>query len=113
MTRYIFSLLLLVAVILFDTLPRAEMAGQVQTTVSTCHTGQATLGGHSETEDCGTADHSMTGACATACIGSIAVLFPTPDPVRMDLRSVRHHAATSLVLHGRLIETADRPPKSI
>jgi len=115
MTRCFISFLLLIAVALFGVLsPHAAMAAQSQTTWAPCHTEQPVMSEHvGAVEHCGPADHSMTGACATACLGSIAIWFPTPDQAPMAFRPVAHRAAISLILRGRMIETADRPPKSI
>ncbi|WP_157056467.1 hypothetical protein [Pseudorhodobacter aquimaris] len=114
MTRYLFSFLLLVAVALFGVVPHAVMAEEAPTASIPCSNEQGVMREHVEAiAYCGTADHSMSAACGVACLGSIATWFPPPDPALMVFRPVAHQMAMSLVLHGRLIETADRPPKSI
>ncbi|WP_458791198.1 hypothetical protein [Yoonia sp. MH D7] len=113
MTRYLFSLLLLIAVALSGTMPHAAMAGQTQTMSMPCHTEQTVMSGHSEKMHCGASDHAMTDGCASACIGSMAAVFPSSDVAPMAFRPLPRQITISLVLPGRLIETADRPPKSI
>lgn len=114
MTRYFVPLLLVLAVVFFGALPHAAMAGHSKTSSVPCHSEQPVMGEHlGAIERCGPAEHSMTGACATACLGSIATWFPPPEPITVSFRPVAHRAAISLILRGRLSETADRPPKSI
>ena len=83
-------------------------------TSAPCHSEQPVMSELvGDDEHCGAADHSMTGACATACLGAIATWFPCPDQAPMAFRPMAHRAALSLILHGRLGETADRPPQSL
>lgn len=113
MPRYLFSLLLVIAVMLFGVIPHAGMAGESRSTSVPCHDAQAANDGQpSATLHCGTADHSTPGACAIACLGSIAATwFPTPSGMPAALGLIVHRAEVSLVLNGRTGETADRPPK--
>ena len=116
MIRQLFSILLLIAVALSGIIPHAAMAGEPQKMSAQCHNDQTVMSGHAAAmEHCNVPDHSMSGACAIACLGSIVTLFPAPlpDPATVDFRPAAHPAVISLVLHGRQGETADRPPKSI
>tara|TARA_R100001369_G_scaffold48493_1_gene74964 strand:- start:123 stop:482 length:360 start_codon:yes stop_codon:yes gene_type:complete len=114
MPRYLFSLLLAIAVAFFGVLPHAAMAGEMQKTSVSCHNEQTVVSGHSDAmEHCGGPDHAMPGACAIACLGSIAIWFTSSDAVPIAFRPISHRAAVSLVLRGRPGDPADRPPKSI
>lgn len=114
MPRHLFSLLLVIAVALFGVLPHAAMAGDLQKMSAPCHTAQTAANGHADAiGHCGSANHSMSGACANACLGTIVTWFAAPDPSPMAYRPAAYWAAESLVLNGRTDETADRPPESI
>ena len=112
MPKYLFSLLMVIAVALFGVLPHAATAGEMQKTSAPCHNEQTVMNGHADAmKHCGGPDHAMSGACAIACLGSIATRFTAADPAPMAFRPVAHRATMSLVLRGRTGETADRPPK--
>lgn len=112
MTRFIVTALLTLSIALFGVLPHDAMAGQTQKTAAPCHTEQTVMNGHADAmKHCGGSDHAMSGACAIACLGSIATWFTTADAAPMAFRPVAHRATVSLVLRGRTGETADRPPK--
>lgn len=115
MSRYVLSLLLVFAVGVFGVLPHAAMAGQAQAPSASCHQTHDLSNGHAAMHDpCDTADHSGSGACAIACLGSIAATwFSAPDVMPADLHPMVHRAAAPRVLNGRTAETADRPPKSL
>ena len=114
MTRLFISFLLLIAVALFGVLPHAAMAGERQVTTALCQTEQPVMSAHvGAVEHCGTTDHAMSGACATACLGSNAIFLPYLNADKRFFRPVAHRAARSLILHGRLDEADDRPPKFI
>ncbi|MEI2686637.1 MAG: hypothetical protein V9G14_10590 [Cypionkella sp.] len=114
MPRFLFSLLLVIAVALFGALSHRATAAQMQPTPAPCHNDQTVMNGHADTmKHCGGPDHAMSGACAIACLGSIATWFTSADPVPMAFRPVVHQTTVSLVLRGRTGEAADRPPKSL
>ena len=114
MPRYLCSLLLVIAFALFGVLPHAAMAADPQKMAVPCHAEQTVTSGRADAiAPCGSVDHSMSGACAIACLGTMATWFAAPDPSPMAYRPVAYWAADSLVLNGRTDETADRPPESI
>jgi hypothetical protein len=114
MPTYLLSLLLMIAVGLFGLLPHDAMAGEPQKSSAPCHKEQTVMGGHADVmEHCGTPDHAMSGACAIACLGSIATWFSSAAPSQVAFRPFVHRASVSLVLRGRTGETDDRPPKFI
>lgn len=115
MPRTLLSLLLVIAVALFGGFAHAEPEGQSRVLSAPCPAAHpATDGQGGAFEPCGTVGHTTPGACAIACLGSIAAIwFSAPDAMPADLRSMTHPAATARVLHGRSAETADRPPKPI
>lgn len=112
MPRFLFSLLLVIAVALFGVLPHAAMAGEMQKTAAPCHSEQTVMSGHADAmKHCGGSDYAMSGACAIACLGLIATWFTSADAAQMAFRPVAHRATVFLVLRGRTGETADRPPR--
>ena len=114
MTRLFISFLLLIAVALFGILPHAAMPGERQVTIALFQTEQPVMSEHvGAVEHCGSADHAMSGACAAACLGSNAIFAPSSNSDKRFFRPVAHRAARSLILHGRLDEADDRPPKFI
>ena len=115
MTRYLVSLLLVIAVMFLGVIPHAGMAGESRSTSAPCHDGQdANDGQLGATLHCGTADQSTPGACAVACLGSIAATwFSEFAGMPKALRPIVYRAEVPLVLDGHKGETADRPPKSI
>lgn len=113
MTRFVFTFLLLVSVALFGGLPHASMADEFSEGSLSCHTDPTVMEYSGVNEHCGAGDHAMTGACAVVCLGSFAMLSPSPDRALMTFETFAHHAEISLILHGRMEDTADRPPQSI
>lgn len=112
--KYLIATLLLVAVALFGAFPHAAMAGETPTASIPCDAEKSVMNQHSAaTEHCGATDHSMSGACAIACAGTIATWFPSQNLSPLTFRPVAHRVTSSLLLHGRPAETAERPPKSI
>ncbi len=114
MTRLFISFLLLIALALFGVLPHAAMAKEQQATTALCQVERPVMSEHIGTvEHYGSADHAMSGACATVCLGSNAIFALPPYGDKRFFQLVAHRPARSLILHGRLGEAADRPPKFI
>ena len=116
MSGHFFYILLLIVVALLGALPHSAMADDTQKISIQCHIYQTVMSRPADTMKlCNVPDHSMCDACAIACLGSVAHFFPAPLPKTgtMDLRPVTHTAVISVVLRGRMGETAEKPPKSI
>ena len=114
MPRYLFTLLLVMAVALFGVNQHVATAGEPQNASAPCHDGmtvkteQASAAGH-----CGESDHAMSGACASACLGSIAIWFTSEDLTPLTFRPSVHWSESTLFPVGRTGKTAERPPKSL
>lgn len=112
MTRYLFSFVLLIAVALFGGLSHGAMGAKTQAATMPCHMATPMMTDHVKADGpCGSSDQAMSGACAIACLGSMVNWFSPPDSAPVSYRLAGHRMTASLILHGRLIETADRPPQ--
>lgn len=113
MARYLCIFLLLGAVALFGVLPHAVMAAGQQATPTPCQNEHSITGLHTEaTGHCGPTEHALSGACATACLGTVTIWFPPLGRAQLVLRPM-HRAVAFQLLHGRTDDTDDRPPKFI
>lgn len=114
MSRLLFSILLMTAVVLVGVLPRAAMAHGSPGAPVPCH--QRSAGLHEQdgsASHCGSDDQATSGACFIACIGSVAS-WPQPlDATPAEFATIALWFPTTLVLRGRLTDPDDRPPKSI
>jgi hypothetical protein len=114
MPRNLLAIVLIAAVMLLGPLSHASMAGGSADQVGMCHHAQIVSMDTGDASDrCGSADHSMSEACAIACLGTMAITLP--DAGLVSVRSSFHGlwTPTKLVLRGRQTAPDDRPPKSI
>lgn len=114
MTRSLFLICLMAAVMFLGVLPHATMAGGSYDAASKCqHDVSGVIGQQDEDPYCGGSDHMMTGACAIACVGSV-VLGPQPViAMPAEFVAAALWFPTTLDLRGRLTDPDDRPPRSI
>ena len=114
MTRSLFLICLIAAVMFLGVLPHATMAGGSYDAASKClHDVSGVIGQQDEDRYCGDADHMMTGACAIACVGSVAPGLQPVIAMPAEFVAAALWFPTTLVPRGRLTDPDDRPPRSI
>lgn len=114
MPRNLLFIVLIAAVILLGPLSHASMAGGSAGEPGMCHHAQRVLMDRGDASGhCGPADHSMARACATACLGTIAITLPDAGLVPLPSGFHGLWTPTKLVLRGRQTAPDDRPPKPI
>ncbi len=109
--RYLFALLVLVAVVLGGAMPHASMvstAGESHVVVQHHHLVTGDPAGHQRP-----ANQVMSGACANACLGSIATLALPTELALVKFNSIVLWTPTTLVVRGQPFAPDERPPKSI
>ncbi|WP_299365600.1 hypothetical protein [uncultured Paracoccus sp.] len=114
MTRSLFLICLMAAVMFLAVLPHATMAGGSYDAASKCqHDVSGVIEQQNEDRYCGGADHMVTAACAIACVGPFAPGSQPFGTMPVEFSAAALRFPTTLVLRGRLTDPDDRPPKSI
>ena len=114
MLRHLTFMLLMGAILFLAVFPHASLAEGAPQMPGACLHHQAGLAEHHDSKGpCGQAGHRMSGACAIACIGSMA---PAPQPAGIlpaEFAMISLWFPSALVLRGRSTGPDDRPPRFI
>ena len=112
--RYFFAMLVLVAVALGGAIPHASMvSAEGESHVLVQHHHQATSDPANNEQHHRPADQVMSGACANACLGSVATLLPPIELALFTFNAIVLWTQATLVVRGHLFAPDERPPKFI
>lgn len=114
MLRHLTLVLLMAAVMFLAALPHASMAEGSSGMSGACLYHQAGSTEHHDTSgQCGQTGHSMSEACAIACVGPMVPVLQSVGMRPAEFARVALWFPSALVLRGRVTDPDDRPPRSI